>query len=129
MVPVGDWARRRLRDLSETDRLRDRSATGNGFAKKVENWVGRDMVYPTNVVHLATECSNRAHSAAFPESLPEWFIKLFTAEGDVVLDPFVGSGTTLAVAQRLGRIGIGIDTNPDFCSLARDRIELADVPG
>ncbi len=42
------------------------------------------MAYPTNVLHLATECNNKNHSAAFPESLPEWFIKLFTKQNDVV---------------------------------------------
>ncbi len=125
MVPVGDWANRRLRDLSDTDRRRDESATGNGFGKKVSNWVGRDMVYPTNVLHLATECSNRSHSAAFPEELPAWFIRLFTVEGDVVLDPFVGSGTTLAAAAELSRVGIGIDINPDFCQLARQRTGIS----
>ena len=122
MVPVGEWAQRRLNDLSDTDRTRDKSKTGNGFGKKVSNWVGRDKVYPTNVVHLATECSNRRHSAAFPEALPEWFIRLFTAEGDVVLDPFVGSGSTVAAASALGRVGIGIDIDADFCRLARERI-------
>lgn len=43
------------------------------------------MAYPTNVVHLATECSNKNHSAAFPEGLPEWFIKLFTKEENMFL--------------------------------------------
>lgn len=60
------------------------------------------MAYPTNVLHLATECNNKNHSAAFPEELPEWFIKLFTKEHDkVVLDPFMGSGTTLTAANRM----------------------------
>ena len=53
------------------------------------------MAYPTNVLHIATECGNRNHSAVFPERLPEWFIKLFTEEGDLILDPFMGSGTTI----------------------------------
>lgn len=72
------------------------------------------MAYPTNVLHLATECANKDHSAAFPEALPEWFIKLFTVEGDWVLDPFMGSGTTVRVAQRLGRNVIGIDILPEY---------------
>lgn len=120
-VPVGDWAERRLANLSDTDRMRDESGAGSGFGKRIENWVGRETVYPSNVLHLATECSNRGHSAAFPEPLPEWFIKLFTAPGDVVLDPFVGSGTTVAVARRLQRAGIGVDTDPDYCRQARER--------
>ncbi|MBE6336746.1 MAG: site-specific DNA-methyltransferase [Lentimicrobiaceae bacterium] len=68
--------------------------------------LSQEMAYPTNVLHLATECNNKNHSAAFPSSLPEWFIKLFTQEGDVVLDPFMGSGTTNIVAQRMGRDSI-----------------------
>ncbi len=80
MVPVGDWAKSRLRNLSNTDKLRDNSKVGSGFGKKISNWVERDRVYPTNVIHLATECNNKNHSAAFPDELPEWFIRLFTKE-------------------------------------------------
>ena len=84
MVPMGDWAKSRLRNLSAADKRRDESKVRSGFGKNVSNWLTRDKAYPTNVLHLATECSNRNHSAAFPLSLPEWFIKLFTREGDVV---------------------------------------------
>ena len=124
MVPVGDWATSRLRNLSDTDRTRDESGVESGFGKNVSNWVGRDLAYPTNVIHMATECSNRGHSAAFPEDLPDWFIRLFTDEGDVVLDPFVGSGSTLAAAQTLGRRAIGIDISAEYCELARTRLGL-----
>lgn len=118
-VPMGDWKHARLKNLSATDRRRDESKVGSGFGKKIENWIGRDLAYPSNVLHFATECGNKSHSAAFPEALPEWFIKLFTAEGDTVLDPFMGSGTTLRVASRLNRHGIGIDVLPEYCELAR----------
>lgn len=121
-VPVGDWAQKRLSKLSATDRVRDESRAESGFGKNVSNWVGRDLAYPTNVLHLATECSNRGHSAAFPEALPEWFIRLFTVEGDVVLDPFVGSGTTLVAARNLGRRAIGVDIDPNYCRLAQERV-------
>ena len=123
-VPVGEWANGRLRNLSDTDRIRDESSVGSGFGKNISNWVGRSLAYPTNVLHMATECSNRGHSAAFPESLPDWFIRLFTDEGDLVLDPFAGSGTTLAVAAKLNRRSIGIDVNPEYCSLIRERQRL-----
>lgn len=122
-VPVGDWASKRLRALSDTDRRRDESKVQSGFGKKIENWVGRELAYPDNVLHLATECGNRNHSAAFPEALPEWFIKLFSKEGDTVLDPFVGSGTTSVVARRLHRHSIGIDTSQEYLDLAKIRIE------
>lgn len=122
-VPIGSWAESRLRNLSKTDKVRDEAKNNSGFGKNVSNWVGKDMVYPTNVLHLATECSNKNHSAAFPEELPRWFIKLFTQEGDVVLDPFVGSGTTAVVAKELGRNYIGIDKESSYCFMARQQIE------
>lgn len=112
--PVGDWAKSRLANLSQTDKIRDDSKAGSGFGKKVANWVGRDTVYPTNVLHMSTECSNKNHSAAFPDALPEWFINLFTLPGDLVLDPFMGSGTTVKVARDLHRKGIGIDINEQY---------------
>lgn len=124
MVPMGDWKHSRLKTLSETDRRRDESRVMSGFGKKIENWIGRDLAYPTNVLHLATECSNRNHSAVFPEGLPEWFIKLFTKEGDVVLDPFMGSGTTLRVSQRMTRHSIGIEILPDYCEAAAEVLGL-----
>lgn len=118
MVPVGDWAKTRLSRLSEVDKTRDNSKVGSGFGKNVSNWVGREMVYPTNVLHLATETGNRNHSATFPKALPEWFIKLFTQPGDIVLDPFLGSGTTAIVAKTLGRKYIGIEIKPEYVALA-----------
>ncbi|MGB5155917.1 DNA-methyltransferase [Desulfobacterium sp. N47] len=121
MVPMGDWAKNRLKKLSNTDRTRDESKVNSGFGKNVSNWVDRDMAYPTNVLHFATECYNKNHSAVFPKSLPEWFIKLFTKEHDWVLDPFVGSGTTAEVAQNLNRNSVGIDILPEYCKLANER--------
>ena len=118
-VPMGDWATKRLARLSETDRIRDESHVGSGFGKNVSNWLARKYAYPTNVLHLATECSNRGHSASFPESLPTWFIKLFTEPGDVVLDPFMGSGTTALACTELCRHYIGIEAAEEYCEIAR----------
>lgn len=123
MVPVGKWATTRLKNLSKTDKVRDPSRVGSGFGKNVSNWVGREMVYPTNVLHMATETGNKNHSAVFPEALPEWFIKLFTREGDWVLDPFMGSGTTNKVAQRIGRNSIGIEILSEYFDVAKNRID------
>lgn len=122
MIPVGDWAKDRLAKLSETDKIRDESRAGSGFGKNVSNWVGRDMVYPTNVLHLATETGNKNHSAVFPSDLPAWFIKLFTKAGDVVLDPFVGSGTTVFSALQHGRHFVGIDVNSEYVELSNQRV-------
>ena len=122
MVPMGDWCNSRLKNLSETDRRRDLSKHANGFGKKVEAWVGCDKAYPTNVLHMATECGYKGHPAAFPKALPAWFIRLFTDEGDTVLDPFAGSGSTLAATHELGRNGIGIDISEEYCFLMRERL-------
>ena len=122
MVPMGDWAKTRLKNLSETDLVRDESRVSSGFGKRIANWVSRDKAYPTNVLHLATECGNKNHSAVFPEALPEWFIKLFTKEGDTVLDPFLGSGTTSRVAKRLSRNSIGIELSKEYYNHAVESI-------
>jgi len=127
MVPVGDWAKDRLANLSETDRIRDESKVGSGFGKNVSNWLGREKVYPTNVIYMATECSNRNHSAVFPIELPKWFIKLFTQPGDVVLDPFIGSGATALAAIQLARNYVGIDISQDYVNLSRRRVAEAQM--
>jgi len=79
-------------------------------------------VLPDNVLWLPTECSNKNHSAAFPEELPEFFIKLFTDVGDLVLDPFAGSGTTLVVAKRLNRGYIGVELHQKYVDVIRQRL-------
>ena len=63
------------------------------------------------------------HFAMFPEKLVEPCILAGSQEGGIVLDPFFGSGTTGAVAKRLGRRFIGIDLNPDYCRMAQQRID------
>lgn len=122
MIPMGDWAKTRLKKLSDNDKRRDESRVGSGFGKNISNWLSRDKAYPTNVVHLSTECNNKNHSAAFPEELPKWFIKLFTKPGDTVLDPFMGSGTTNIVAQKMHRHSIGIELIPEYYDQVKEQI-------
>ncbi len=119
---MSDWAKTRLKSLSETDKRRAESRVDSGFGKNVSNWVDRKMAYPTNVLHMATECNNVGHSAAFPTTLPEWFIRLFTQPGDVVLDPFIGSGSTAVAAKQLGRCFVGIEKDSGYCAIARERV-------
>lgn len=122
MLPVGNWSKTRLKRLSEMDQKRFESRSKSGFGKNISNWIDREMVYPTNVLHLATECSFKNQSAPFPLELPEWFIRLFTKEGDIVLDPFLGSGTAAVAAARLGRNYIGIDTIEEYCEISRGKL-------
>ncbi|HPN36926.1 MAG TPA: site-specific DNA-methyltransferase [Melioribacteraceae bacterium] len=127
MVPVGEWAKQRLKNLSKIDKIRDESKSGSGFGKNISNWVKRDYVYPTNVLYMATECNNKNHSATFPIALPEWFIKLFTKENEIVLDPFMGSGTTLIAANNLNRIAFGIDIQPEYYNMVIKEFEKMDI--
>ena len=122
-IPMGDWANARLKNLSKTDKTRDKSRVLSGFSKNISNWVGKDMAYPTNVIHMATECANVNHSAAFPISLPAWFIKLFSKKNDIVLDPFMGSGSTALAAIKLNRHFIGVEKNPRYYKHAMNRIK------
>ena len=125
MVPMGDWKEKRLSKLSDTDKIRDESHVGSGFGKNISHWVGREYAYPTNVLHMATECGNRGHSASFPIDLPSWFLKLFTEEGDVALDPFMGSGTTALACVNLGRHYVGIEIMESYHDIAVQVVERA----
>ena len=75
-----------------------------------------------NVITLPSSCISIGHPAAFPVELPEFFIKLMTKEGDLVIDPFMGSGTTALAAQPLGRHFLGIDSDEEYVALADGRI-------
>ena len=66
------------------------------------------------------------HPAPFPIELPRRCIKLFSFVDDTVLDPFLGSGTTLVATKMLNRKGIGIEIDPQYCALAKKRIN--DLP-
>lgn len=65
------------------------------------------------------------HPAAFPVELPKRCIKLFSYVGDTVLDPFLGSGSTLIAASENGRLGVGVEINKDYCQIAEKRLSEA----
>lgn len=135
-VPIGDWSKQRFKSMTEKDFVRHISRTDSKFGRNVSNWLNRRKVYPHNVVvfetehymesttvlNFATECANRNHSAAFPVELPSWFILLFTKQGDIVLDPFVGVGSTAIAARLLGRKYIGIEDSDKYVEEARKQL-------
>lgn len=93
-------------------------------------WTNHGGSDPGSVIVLGNNSSNDGfqklrkelginHPARFPQQLVEFFLLAGTNEGDLVLDPFAGSGTTGVVSQRLHRDWICMDVNPDFCKLAR----------
>ena len=136
-VPIGEWTKTRFKSMTEKDFVRTVSGTNSKFGRKVANWLNKRKVYPhnvldfekehyvepTTVVHFATACSNRNHSAAFPLELPIWFIKLFTKKGDIVLDPFMGIGTTGMATILLERNYIGIEISKGYIREARNNIK------
>jgi len=63
------------------------------------------------------------HPAPFPEELPKRLIKLFSFYGDTVLDPFLGAGTTILVAKKLGREAIGYEINAKYVKIAKSRLK------
>ncbi len=122
MIPQAESSRERSYIAIAGQETRKNSKTRSGFGVNQTNYYGREMVYPSNVLHLATVCHNNGHSAAFPLDLPLWFIKLFTEAGDTVLDPFCGSGTSLVAAQQLCRRYIGIELLRDYWHLSESNL-------
>jgi len=77
---------------------------------------------PSNVIEVKSESSQGSHSAPFPRALVEFFVKAFSDAGDVIFDPFLGSGTTIAAAHVLGRTGYGVEISPAYCDVVLRRI-------
>jgi DNA modification methylase len=112
---------KRLFNGNYTEQRRDRNYPGNAQQ-------GSGMLRPTDgqankrsVWRINTKPYKEAHFAVFPPKIPELCIKAGTKEGDTVLDPFFGSGTTGWVAQRLGRKWIGIELNAEYIKIAEKR--------
>lgn len=122
MVRASEITQKRARTARKKTEIREKSNTGSGFNVNRLRSCDREMVYPDNVLHIPTESRNQGHSAAFPIELPMWFIKLFSRAGDVVLDPFVGSGTTGLAARQLERDFVGIEKHEGYYRAAVKRI-------
>lgn len=81
------------------------------------------MEATTDVWEISAESASRVgHPAPFPVELPERLINLYTYPGDLVLDPFMGAGTTAVAALRTGRHFVGFDTDSDYLAIAEQRI-------
>ena len=93
--------------------------------------VGADdfLASTLDVWQLPSESARRVgHPAPFPVELPEQLIELYTYADDLVLDPFMGSGSTLVAASRLGRRYVGYDLDPAYVALARERVAVEGSP-
>ncbi|HTY15737.1 MAG TPA: site-specific DNA-methyltransferase [Methanoregulaceae archaeon] len=87
-------------------------------ATEFKEWVVGKWSFPPEI-----RMKDFNHPAMFPEELPRRLMKLFSYQGDIVLDPFNGAGTTTLVALKLGRRFIGIDISPEYCEKALARIQ------
>jgi len=126
--PVQDSSIKRSMYGWDCDRPSTKNASMGGEGIHTEK-MGSRFVDPNGrnkrtVWKMNTKPYKEAHFATFPEELPETCIKAGTKKGDVVLDPFAGSGTVCAVASRLGRNSIGIELNEEYLKLARKRCKV-----
>ncbi len=138
-VPIGDWAEKRFKSMTEKDFVRYISKNNTHLARNVSNWLDRKKVYPhnvlvfeeehrlylSNVMESAVDGTSKNHSAIFPIELPSWFIRVFSKEGNVILDPFLGSGTTSVAAVLHNRNYIGTEIKKEYFAEAEKNIAEA----
>lgn len=136
-VPIGDWTKKRFKSMSDNDFIRYISHNNEHMGRNVSNWLDKTTVFPhnvvifenehfclpTNVLEICPVVDYKNHSACFPIELPSWFIKLFTATNDLVLDPFIGVGTTALACLLLDRNYIGIEKMKEYVKTANKNIE------
>lgn len=101
--------------------------THSGFLSSAVGGRQDGMALPSNVVVAHSHASQIAdhaikHTATFPVALPEFFIKAFSDPGDIIFDPFMGSGTTMIAAERNGRAGYGVELSPAYCAIILERL-------
>jgi len=107
-------------DVSEFEWLLAFAGAKHRFAKRLSKRDRKEWGY-AGIWAMNTVRANKDHPAMFPLELPERAIKMHSDAGDAVLDPFLGSGTTLVACERLGRRGRGIELDPGYCAVAIQR--------
>jgi site-specific DNA-methyltransferase (adenine-specific) len=104
-----------------------RQASGLPFASSLSS--DEFMAATLDVWEIAPERASRVgHPAPFPVALPERLIRLYTYADDLVVDPFMGSGSALVAAARTGRRFAGYDLDPEYVSIARARVAAVSTP-
>ena len=112
-----------------TDNIRDNELGGyNESSIKTNSLNNKGIEICSNIIKCKSEDTDHGlHPTQKPLALMKYLIEMVTIEGQVVLDAFCGSGTTLVAAKELGRNYIGIEQNEDFCKIARVRLNGEDV--
>jgi site-specific DNA-methyltransferase (adenine-specific) len=107
-------------DRARSARQRERDGLPNEVSLDADEFMAATL----DVWDIAPESARRVHHPApFPVELPQRLIHLYTYRGDLVLDPFMGSGSTLVAAATLGRRYVGYDLDPEYALIARSRVE------
>jgi DNA modification methylase len=109
-----------------TKPLKKRFARTENDPDEYKDWAPNPKgALPTTLVNISSESKRIAdnHVAVYPVELVKYFIKGSTKEGDIVLDPFMGTGTTGVAAKSLGRNWIGFDLQEEYIKIAKKRIE------
>jgi len=117
-----------LRDSHEYILIFSKDSFTRGVKEKMKSTITKDefIEYTKSVWSFNAESATKiGHPAPFPVELPARCIKLYTFEDDVVLDPFIGSGTTAVAAIQLNRHYVGYDVSKDYCNIAEKRIKQA----
>jgi len=135
--PMGNWAEKRLARLNGKSARRHNSENNSGFGRDLRKWKGKDSVLPGNTISVPLEQEmpgnllsiplvgkDMGHPAVFPVGLPSFFIKLFSKEGDNILDPFAGSGSTGVAAVALRRNVVLIDSKSEYVDVIKRRLSL-----
>ena len=99
---------------------RGAAAGKEGVADNSGRYTG--VARPSNVIEVKSESSQGSHSAPFPRALVEFFLLAYSDTGDLIFDPFLGSGTTIAAAHVLDRVGCGCELSPAYCDVVVRRI-------
>ena len=94
----------------------------SGTMKSNRNWTVPEEGRRLNIWQYGHEGRDLGHPAVFPENLARDHIASWSNQGDLILDPFSGSGTTAKAAKDLGRRFIGIEINPEYCAIAERRV-------
>ena len=111
-------------DVFEYSPDNSKSESGSGLlgsGKRSNQHKG--LARPSNVIEVAAESGQGSHSAPFPRALVEFFVKAFSDPGDIVFDPCLGSGSTMAAAHVLGLIGYGCEISPGYCDVIIRRVQ------
>ena len=107
----------------------DWSGRGGLFSQGHDGALGNDrevtdgLAYPGNrLPTFASTHDATGHTAAFPVGLPAFFVQAYSDEGDVIFDPFLGSGSTVIAAHKTGRVGFGTELSPKYVAVALERM-------